>query len=76
LQGSAARRIRAARSTARAHDRGVTSPRLAALTTLATLAIACNVTAPAAHFENDYAAARQVASQRNLPLAVEVWAPW
>ena len=27
-------------------------------------------------FENDYAGARLEATQRHLPLAVEVWAPW
>ncbi len=42
----------------------------------AVIAAACGSAAIPRRFENDYEAARVEAKRQNLPLAVEVWAPW
>ncbi len=43
---------------------------------LAVVAVACSSATVPHRFENDYEAARIEAKRQNLPLAVEVWAPW
>jgi len=40
-------------------------------------ALACgSASNPVSRFDNDYEAARLQAAHSQLPLAVEVWAPW
>ena len=50
--------------------------KLYVLAALATSTLACGSPRTVARFDDDYEAARLQAVRSQLPLVVEVWAPW